>query len=49
MIRITITITAAAFQAIAATLSSSVGYEQIRAPNGDSHVWLEPRFVDRPA
>ena len=35
-----------AFEAIA-TLPSSVGYEQIRAPNGDYHVWLEPRFVDR--
>jgi hypothetical protein len=35
-----------AFEAIA-TLPSSVGYERIRAPNGDYHVWLEPRFVDR--
>ena len=44
---IRITISAAAFEAIAATLPSSVGYEGIRAPNGEYHVWLEPRFVDR--
>ena len=44
---IRISITAAAFEAIAATLPSSVGYERIRAANGDYHVWLEPRFVDR--
>jgi hypothetical protein len=44
---IRISVTAAAFEAIAATLPSSVGYERIRAPNGDYHVWLEPRFVDR--
>ena len=42
-----IAISAAAFEAIAATLPSSVGYERIRAPNGEYHVWLEPRFVDR--
>lgn len=45
MIRITITV--AAFEAIAATLPSSVGVEQKRAANGDYHIWLEPRFVDR--
>ena len=44
---IRITITAAAFDAIAATLPSSVGVEAKRAPNGDRYVWLEPRFVDR--
>jgi hypothetical protein len=44
---IRITITAAAFEAIAATLPSSVGYERIRAPNGDYFIWLEPRYVDR--
>jgi hypothetical protein len=44
---IRITITAPAFEAIAATLPSNVGYERIRAPNGDHFVWLEPRFVDR--
>jgi hypothetical protein len=44
---IRITISAAAFEAIAATLPSSVGYERIRAPNGDFHIWLEPRFVNR--
>ncbi len=44
---IRITISAAAFEAIAATLPSSIGYERIRAPNGEYHVWLEPRFVDR--
>ena len=42
-----ITITAAAFEAIAATLPSSVGYERMRSPNGEYHVWREPRFVDR--
>jgi hypothetical protein len=41
------TISAAAFDAIAATLPSSVGYERIRAPNGDYFIWLEPRYVDR--
>jgi len=44
---IRITITAAAFEAIAATLPSSVGVEQKRAANGDYHIWLEHRFVDR--
>jgi hypothetical protein len=42
---IRISITAAAFEAIATSLPSSVGYE--RAPDGEYHVWLEPRFVDR--
>jgi hypothetical protein len=44
---IRISITAAAFDAIAATLPSSVGYERVRAPNREYHVWLEPRFVNR--
>ena len=44
MIRITIS---AAFDAIAATLPSSVGVEARRASNGDRYVWLDPRFVDR--
>ena len=44
---IRITITAAAFDAIAATLPSNVGVEQNRAPNGDYFIWLDPRFVDR--
>jgi hypothetical protein len=44
---IRITITAVAFEAIAATLPSSVGYERLRAPNGDYYIWLGPRFVDR--
>jgi hypothetical protein len=43
---IRITITAAAFEAIAASLPSSVGHERIRAPNGDYYIWLEPRYVD---
>jgi hypothetical protein len=42
-----ITITAAAFDAIAATLPSSVGVEAQRAPNGDYFIWLDPRYVDR--
>jgi hypothetical protein len=44
---IRISIAAAAFEAIAATLPSSVGVEARRAPNGDYFIWLEPRFVDR--
>jgi hypothetical protein len=32
---------------IAATLPSSVGVEQNRAPNGDYFIWLDPRYVDR--
>jgi hypothetical protein len=44
---IRITITAAAFEAIAATLPSSVGVEQNRASNGDYFIWLDPRYVDR--
>jgi hypothetical protein len=35
---IRISITAAAFEAIASTLPSSVGYERVRAPNGEYHV-----------
>jgi hypothetical protein len=42
-----ITITAAAFEAIASTLPSSVGYEAQPAPNGDRYIWLDPRYVDR--
>jgi hypothetical protein len=45
MIRLTITV--AAYEAIAATLPSSVGLEAQRAPNGDYYVWLDPRYVDR--
>ena len=45
MVRITISV--AAFEAIVATLPSSVGVEQNCAPNGDYFVWLDPRFVDR--
>jgi hypothetical protein len=44
---IRITITPAAFEAIAATLPSSVGVEQKRAPKGDYFIWLDPRYVDR--
>ena len=44
---IRISITPAAFEAIAATLPSSVGYERIRAPSGDYFIWLDPRYVDR--
>jgi hypothetical protein len=42
-----ITISAAAFEAIASTLPSSFGFEAQRAPNGDYFIWLDPRFVDR--
>ena len=44
---IRITITPAAYDAIAATLPSSVGLETQRASNGDYYVWLDPRYVDR--
>ena len=40
-------ITPAAYAAIAATLPSSRGVEQQRAPNGDYYIWLDPRYVDR--
>jgi hypothetical protein len=45
MIRISISI--AAFEAIAATLPGSVGFEHDPEANGSVHVWLEPRIVDR--
>jgi hypothetical protein len=44
---IRITISAAAFEAIADTLPSSVGVEENRAPNGDRYIWVDRRFVDR--
>jgi hypothetical protein len=44
---IRITITPAAYAAIADTLPSSVGVEQARAPNGDCFIWLAPAVVDR--
>jgi hypothetical protein len=44
---IRLTITAAAFEAIAATLPSRVGVEQKRAPNGERLIWLAPVVVDR--
>jgi hypothetical protein len=44
---IRITITATAFEAIAATLPSSVGVEQNRAPHADYFIWLDPRYVER--
>ena len=43
---IRITITPASFEAIAATLPSSVGVEDNRAPNGDRYIWLDPNYVD---
>lgn len=42
-----ITITPAAYEAIAATLPSNMGVEQNRAPNGDYFIWLDPKYVDR--
>jgi hypothetical protein len=45
---IRITITAAAFEAIAATLAfGSMAYEREPDANGERQIWLEPRFVDR--
>jgi hypothetical protein len=40
-----ITLAAAAFEAIAATLPSSVGVEQNRAPNGDRYIWLDRKIT----
>jgi hypothetical protein len=43
-----ISITLAAFEAIAATLPlGSVGYEREPDAKGERWIWLEPRFVDR--
>jgi hypothetical protein len=43
-----INITAAAFEAIAATVPfGSVAYEREPDANGERRIWLEPRFVDR--
>ena len=45
---IRITITAAAFEAIAAIMPlGSVGYEREPDAKGERWIWLEPRFVDR--
>jgi hypothetical protein len=45
---IRISITAAAFEAIAATMPlGSVGYDREPDANGERWIWLEPRFVDR--
>jgi hypothetical protein len=44
---IRIATSSAPYAVIAATLPSSVGVEQNRAPNGDCSIWLDPRFVDR--
>ena len=45
MIRITISV--AAYAALATALPSGLGVQQERAPNGDYYVWLERRLVDR--
>lgn len=45
MIRISISV--AAFEAIAATLPGSVGFERSSTETGEMWVWLEPRIVDR--
>jgi hypothetical protein len=42
-----IAITAAAFEAIAARLPTSVGVDEQRAPNGDYFIWLDRTVVDR--
>ena len=44
---IRISISAAAYAAIAATLPGSVGVEPQRASNGDYFVWLDPAVVNR--
>ena len=44
---IRLTITPAAFEAIAATLPGSVHFDNECAPNGDYLIWLEPAVVSR--
>jgi hypothetical protein len=44
---IRLTITSAAFEAIADTIPQSVSMEAQRAPNGGYFIWLDPRYVDR--
>ena len=45
---IRITVTAAAFEAIVATLPfGSSGFEREPDANGQRHIWLERKFVDR--
>ena len=45
---IRITISAAAYEAIAATMPlGSVGVDPEPGAEGERHIWLEPRFVDR--
>jgi hypothetical protein len=44
---IRISITAAAFEAIAATLPGTVLFEREPDAKGERQIWLEPRFVDR--
>jgi hypothetical protein len=46
---ISITITIAGFEAIAATCRwlGSVGFEREVDAEGERQIWLEPRFVDR--
>ena len=47
-VMILISVTAAAFEAIAATLPfGSAGFEQEPDAKGERQIWLEPRFVDR--
>ena len=45
MIRITVSV--AAYTALATAFPSGLGVQQERAPNGDYYVWLDRRFVDR--
>jgi len=45
MIRITISV--AAYAALARAIPSGLGVQQERAPDGDYFVWLDRRFVDR--
>jgi hypothetical protein len=42
---IRVAISPAAYAAIAATLPSSVGVEEKRAPNGDYFIWLDGAVV----
>jgi hypothetical protein len=44
---IRISISPAAYAAIAAALPGSVGVEPQRSPNGDYWVWLEPTIAKR--
>jgi hypothetical protein len=44
---IRITLSAAAYAALASAIPSGLGVHQERAPNGESYVWVDRPLVDR--